>query len=106
MARTKASHMARKFENVEDSSGSSEESSGQDVDMVEVNEEKEEHEQQEMEAGETGRKRFVAVCLRIINFLGYFYPAGKGRVRRKKRTRMGGGKDPRWLPPTKIYLTA
>jgi len=53
MARTKASQMNRKFKNVDDSSGSSsEESSGQDVDMVEG--EKEEQGQQEMGAEETG----------------------------------------------------
>jgi hypothetical protein len=67
MARTKASQMARKYVNVEDSSGSSEESSGHDTDMVEgEDEEQEEQEQQEMGAGETGNKRFVSVRLRFI----------------------------------------
>ena len=61
MARTKASQMARKYVNVEDSSGSSEESSGHDTDMVEG--EDEEQEEQEMGAGETGNKRFVSVRL-------------------------------------------
>ena len=64
MAHTKASQMARKYVNVEDSSGSSEESSGHDTDMVEG--EDEEQEEQEIGAGETGNKRFVSVRLRFI----------------------------------------
>ena len=48
MARTKASQMARKYVNVEDSSGSSEESSGHDTDMVEG----EDEEQEERAAGD------------------------------------------------------
>ena len=60
MARTKASQMARKFANVEDSAESSE----QDLDMVEGEEEVDK--EQETAEGETGNKRFVAIILGFI----------------------------------------